>query len=49
MFYAHGAIYWCDQLNCAFNDEMMDALSYKYTAVAWSDGRHELYCMGGEL
>lgn len=49
MGYNGGGVKWCDQLNWEFDSAMMDALLGRYSAVAWADGKHELYCMGGEL
>ena len=50
MRYNGRGIEWCDQLNLAFDQAMLDALSGRYGFdVLWSDGKHELYCMGGEL
>lgn len=51
MRYNGQAIEWCAaNLNYRFDCTMTDEIGrWKYPAVAWRDGKHELYCMGGEL
>lgn len=49
MGYNGRGIEWCDQLSPEFDNAMTDALSGRYSEVSWADGKHELYCMGGEL
>lgn len=49
MGYSGLGIQWCEQLSRQFDDAMMVELLGLYPAVAWADGKHELYCMGGEL
>lgn len=50
MGYNGKGVEWCDQLNRAFDDAMMVAIGGSlYPVVCWYEGKHELYCMGGEL
>ena len=50
MFYNGHGIEWCDQLNLEFDQAMLDEIGFRpYFDVLWADGKHELYCMGGEL
>ena len=50
MFYNGHGIAWCDQLNFEFDKAMQDEIGFRPDFdVLWADGKHELYCMGGEL